>query len=133
MKNFVARRHELSHLQEHSVEHLLTHFEEGGVIWRIFWLHCFQPARFPIYDQHVHRAMTFILDGAAQEMPTRDEEKIRAYVKEYIPFHASFALPHRTVDKALWTFGKFIGQQSIFVEQTMKEIINLAGERNQGQ
>jgi len=29
----------------------------GGAIWRIFWLHCNRPQTYPIYDQHVHRAM----------------------------------------------------------------------------
>src|SRR5262249_331470 len=44
----------------------LDQFREGGTIWRIFWLHCWD-TRFPIYDQHVHRAMTFILDGGRME------------------------------------------------------------------
>src|SRR5438128_2250037 len=33
----------------------------GGAIWRIFWLHLQHHRHFPIYDQHVHRAMAFIL------------------------------------------------------------------------
>jgi len=34
--------------------------KSGGAIWRIFWLHCHYPVRFPIYDQHVHRAIAKI-------------------------------------------------------------------------
>src|ERR1700674_2944806 len=52
MRNFVARRNELTHLaQEETASMLLARFSEGGVIWRIFWLHCWQPAR---RRQHNH-------------------------------------------------------------------------------
>ena len=114
MRNFVARRDELAHLaQQETVSKLLARFSEGGVIWRIFWLHCWQPARFPIYDQHVHRAMRFIQAGVLEEIPGRDPDKIRAYVEQYMPFHARFyGLPQRAVDKALWAFGKFLGDNN---------------------
>ncbi len=113
MKNFVARTHELADRRNQTASQLLEHFAEGGVIWRIFWFHCWQPERFPIYDQHVHRAMRFILSGVKEEIAKRDQEKIRAYIEEYIPFHARFeGLPQRSVDKALWAFGKFISENN---------------------
>lgn len=31
--------------------------EPGGAIWRIFWLHCYNQNQYPIFDQHVYRAM----------------------------------------------------------------------------
>jgi hypothetical protein len=71
LRNFVARREELASLQDETPVQLLAHFSEGGVIWRIFWLHCWQPKRFPIYDQHVHRAMRFIETGVREEIPAR--------------------------------------------------------------
>jgi hypothetical protein len=117
MTNFVARRHELHRLKDRDAAVLLSHFSEGGVIWRIFWLHCRQPKRFPIYDQHVHRAMQFIATGRREEIPGRDEDKIRAYIEQYMPFHERFdGLPHRAVDKALWAFGKFIGENNFPLE-----------------
>ena len=114
MRNFVARRNELALLtQEETVSKLLARFSEGGVIWRIFWLHCWQPARFPIYDQHVHRAMQFIQAGVREEIPVNDRDKIRSYIEQYMPFHARFdGLPQRAVDKALWAFGKFVGENN---------------------
>jgi hypothetical protein len=113
LNNFVARRRELANLQGKTASHLLARFSKGGVIWRIFWLHCWQPARFPIYDQHVHRAMRFIQAGVLEEIPAKDPAKVRAYIEEYMPFHARFDdLPHRAVDKALWAFGKFIGENN---------------------
>ena len=112
-RNFLLRRGELIGLEDRSAEILLSKFSEGGAIWRIFWLHCWQPTRFPIYDQHVHRAMRFIQTGEPEEIPSGDNRKIRAYLEEYLPFHASFAgLPQRAVDKALWAFGMFINENN---------------------
>jgi len=111
-RNFVDRRGELEQLQpDMEPEKFLAHFAHGGAIWRIFWLHCWQPLRFPIYDQHVHRAMTFILTGVQEEIPALDSRKIDSYVRRYLPFHATFdgvCRRPRSVDKALWAFGKFL-------------------------
>jgi len=114
LKNYVARRGELAAIPpDEPPDRTLGRFSDGGAIWRIFWLHCWQPERFPIYDQHVHRAMRFIQEGAIYEIPLKDRDKIRAYVGQYMPFHAQFGgMPQRVVDKALWAFGKFIGENN---------------------
>ncbi len=111
-RNFIQRRNELAQCQPNdSANDFLARFSKGGAIWRIFWFHCWQPDRFPIYDQHVHRAMTFIETGATEEIPQYDPQKIEAYINRYLPFHARFAaIDGRTVDKALWAFGKFINE-----------------------
>jgi hypothetical protein len=75
LRNFVARRDELPRAADESASDLLARFGEGGVIWRIFWLHCWQPARFPIYDQHVHRAMRFIEKGGGNSREGRGQAK----------------------------------------------------------
>jgi hypothetical protein len=57
--------------------------------------------------------MRFIETGVREEIPGKDPEKIRAYVENYMPFHARFdGLAQRAVDKALWAFGKFIGENN---------------------
>jgi hypothetical protein len=114
LKNFVARREELATIRaDESPSEIFARFADGGAIWRIFWLHCWQPSRFPIYDQHVHRAMRFIQSGVIEEIPAKDPDKISAYIEQYMPFHARFdGLPHRDVDKALWAFGKFINENN---------------------
>jgi len=62
-QNYLDRLDEIKSLQtDFSPREFLNKFSEGGAIWRIFWLHCCRPA-FPIYDQHVHRAMIFITGG----------------------------------------------------------------------
>jgi hypothetical protein len=114
LKNFVARRGELATIQaDETPERMLARFSDGGAIFRIFWLHCWQPERFPIYDQHVHRAMRFIEANVIEEIPAKDADKVRAYLRQYLPFHARFSgLPQRAVDKALWAFGKFISENT---------------------
>jgi hypothetical protein len=82
---------------------------KGGAIWRIFWLHLQHPQRFPIYDQHVHRAMAFMLKWPDLEIPQQDSEKIRKYLEVYRPFFDSFDdCKQREVDRALWSFGRFL-------------------------
>lgn len=109
-RNFVERRGELEQLQHYQkATDFLAHFADGGAIWRIFWLHCWQPVRFPIYDQHVHRAMAFIQTGTPEKIPAHDPRKIDSYIRRYLPFHATFdGIDSRSVDKALWAFGKFL-------------------------
>ena len=83
----------------------------GGTIFRIFYLHCCDHRVYPIFDQHVYRAMRFIQHREIKEIPTKDRERAIAYVEEYMPFHSSLvskAVSGRDVDKALWSFGKFL-------------------------
>jgi hypothetical protein len=118
LRNFVARRAELDQVQQNEpAARLLSRFSEGGAIWRIFWLHCWQPARFPIYDQHVHRAMRFIDQGVVEEIPSTNPQKIRVYLNSYLAFHARFdGFNFRLVDKALWAFGKFLNENNFPAE-----------------
>lgn len=109
-RNFIERSKELEELKpDISPKEFLTKFCNGGAIWRIFWLHYWQPSQFPIYDQHVHRAMAFIEKGTPEEIPDSDQLKIESYINRYLPFHAQFNdMDGRNVDKAIWAFGKFI-------------------------
>lgn len=111
-RNFIDRSKGMEPLpNNYSAQDFLARFDTGGAIWRIFWLHCCQPYRFPIYDQHVHRAMAFIEAGADEEVPKYGRQTIEAYTSRYLPFHAMFSgIDGRSVDKALWAFGKFIKQ-----------------------
>jgi hypothetical protein len=108
--NFVAKIEEANNLAEKTTpKGFLDKFTRGGAIWRIFFLHIWQPKRYPIYDQHVYRAMMFLRDGKKKEIPRRDQDKIVSYLSDYIPFHRQFQDDeNRSVDKALWTFGKFL-------------------------
>ena len=113
-QNFVQRIDEIANSPvSENASNFLARFKSGGAIWRIFWLHCWQPNKFPIYDQHVHRAMTFIKTGRKEEIPEYDPKKIESYINRYLPFYSEFqGLDHRNVDKALWSFGKFLGESN---------------------
>jgi hypothetical protein len=109
--NYIARLDEISALPPQTdAETFLRQFSNGGAVWRIFLLHCWQPERFPIYDQHVHRAMAYIQTEQREEITGwSDARKITAYIQRYLPFHRTFSkIDHRSLDRALWSFGKFI-------------------------
>ena len=81
----------------------------GGAIWRIFWLHLQHHEHFPIYDQHVHRAMAFLLNWPKQEISDSNPVKVRTYLEHYRTFFTRFdACNPRQVDRALWSFGRFL-------------------------
>lgn len=87
--------------------------QPGGVIWRIFWLHCCDRSKFPIFDQHVYRSMRRLQNGCAAEIPTKNVEKAKAYVDEYLPFHATFKYSDKKkIDEALWSYGKYLKEQN---------------------
>jgi hypothetical protein len=79
-------------------------------IWGIFLLHCWSPSRYPIYDQHVHRAMTFLQGQRREELGAwTDANKISAYLDRYVGFYHGFGAPDvRMLDRALWELGRFI-------------------------
>ena len=87
--------------------------QPGGVIWRIFWLHCYDHLTYPIFDQHVYRSMRRLQNGRAAEIPTNNVEKAKAYVDEYLPFHATLKYPDaKKIDEALWSYGKYLKEQN---------------------
>lgn len=87
----------------------LNHKNSGGAIWNIFYLHCLSPSKWPIYDQHTHRAMKYIKYGLISEISITNKQKYESYKKEYIPFIRSFGqVDHRKLDKSLFAFGQFL-------------------------
>lgn len=108
-KNFLAQP-ELPRVEK---EEELTQFilEPGGPIWRIFYLHCRAPETYPIFDQHVYRAMHWTCAGTLSEISARPKEIAESYVHEYLQFYRQLqrhGVSPRDLDKALWTFGKFL-------------------------
>lgn len=109
-RNFICRLKDLRRLTgDEEPADLFKKYRSGGAIWRTFFLHCWNPRRFPIFDQHVFRAMRFIKFGRVQELPRSDLERIKIYVEEYCDFFKTFGRPTtRRVDRALWAFGKYL-------------------------
>lgn len=88
---YISRLEDLKALPSDTTPDIfLKDYNKGGAIWRIFLLHCWsfwRGSKYPIYDQHVHRAMTFICHGTKEEISGwSDQKKIEAYVNRYICF-----------------------------------------------
>jgi len=87
----------------------LNHKESGGAIWNIFYLHCLEHRKWPIFDQHTFRAMRYIQTGLITEIGNTNKQKYESYKNEYLPFAQSLGnIEHRKLDKALFTFGQFL-------------------------
>lgn len=84
----------------------------GGHVWGIFFLHCHDPVRFPIFDQHVHRAAQAIRSRSLA--PLRARDTLKYYETDYLPLWATLDPGRfgRDLDKALWVFGKAISTPS---------------------
>lgn len=108
--NYISRLDHLKSLpKDLSPEQFLQKEFAGGMIWKIFLLHLWQPAKYPIFDQHVYRAMIYMKTGKIRALSEDDSEKLSEYLKEYLPFYQSLGnYPNRKLDKALWMFGKFL-------------------------
>lgn len=94
----------------------LSHQKSGSAIWNIFYLHCLSPSTWPIFDQHVFRAMRFMKTGRIQEIPKTNKQKYEVYTQEYIPFLKIFdGIEQRKVDMALFAFGRFLKTAAMYV------------------
>jgi hypothetical protein len=106
-QHYVAKRTEKPNLatSETIIEFLKG---RGGPIWSIFWLHCLYPDKYPIYDQHVHRAMAQLERWADKEIASRPTEIFRVYLDQYLQtYNEGYAKwGMRRVDRALWAYGK---------------------------
>jgi hypothetical protein len=95
-------------------ETFLERFRHGRAIWRIFLMHCWSHTygdyKYPIYDQHVHRAMSYICEGRIEEIGDwNDAKKIDAYLTRYIKFFEQFSgCAPQKADQALMVFGRFV-------------------------
>lgn len=112
---------ELNQLRERWDDSLFNkHFGEISAIWQTFLMHIIQPDRFPIFDQHVYRAFTYLQTSQAEELKGTTKLKL-TYYDQYRLFFDSIrnqsGCDARKLDRALWAFGKFIKQYpGLFVE-----------------
>ena len=84
---------------------------KSGLVWRVFLLHVARPNDYPIFDQHVLRAQTYI----ETVQITAPKITLEYYESSYIPFFRcvcqTSAQESRQVDKALMAFGQFLKSQ----------------------
>ena len=94
----------------------LNHKLQGGAIWNIFYLHCLDPEKWPIFDQHTFRAMRYLQSGQIEELGVTKKQKYEAY-ETYVPFFREFGGggSAREVDKALFAFGRFLKIAALYI------------------
>lgn len=93
------------------LEYFLKEFKQVSVVWKVFLLHILKPNRFPIYDQHVHRAYRFINNQSSNGIKASMNEsvKLKFYFEEYYPFVRQSKISDlKKMDEAFFAFGQFI-------------------------
>lgn len=90
-----------------------TAFGKISTVWQTFLMHIIQPDKFPIFDQHVYRAYTYLQTGQAEELKGTIKHQLSLYANYNSFFEAirnESGCNPRQLDRALWAFGKFIKQ-----------------------
>ncbi|PIY03049.1 MAG: hypothetical protein COZ21_11010 [Bacteroidetes bacterium CG_4_10_14_3_um_filter_31_20] len=86
-----------------------------STVWKVFLLHTINPNKYPIYDQHIHRAFKFIKFNNEKEYLKSDyteKEKMDFYKNTYLKFVENHIadLRIKKIDEAMYTFGRFLKQ-----------------------
>jgi hypothetical protein len=112
IEKITSRLNQINKLKaDFDIMYFNRYFSNIAAIWQIFLLHIIKPKKFPIFDQHVYRAHTFLLDKKIIEIPNIQLSKLKYYHNNYLPFFdkiKSEITNLRQIDLALWTFGKFL-------------------------
>jgi len=127
-KVLVFKKHIAAHID--SINKLRTHFDKEKFdqlflplrfIWRIFLLHIVN-SQYPIFDQHVYRAMIYIRQQNFQELPQSQAWRMRIYNEEYLSFFSELkafcgGYSEKVIDNALWAIGRFLKEHSVLFEK----------------
>jgi len=92
-------------------EEFLSEFESVTAVWKIFLLHTIKPNKYPIYDQHVHRAYNYIKGIPFEQIKNTipDKEKLNFYFGDYLTFINSIRISDlKKMDEAFFAFGKLL-------------------------
>ena len=105
--------------QNFDKEKFRKEFKNVSLVWKIFLLHIIEPQKFPIYDQHIHRAYQFICEkdwqGISPQMKDKDKEDF--YFDVYQPFIETqvktYGLKIREIDRGIFIFGGDLKQKKL--------------------
>ncbi|APS40608.1 hypothetical protein [Salegentibacter sp. T436] len=89
-------------------------FKKVPAVWKIFLLHIIKPSKYPIYDQHIHRAFLYIHNGAWSNVRNTMSNKAKEefYFEKYLPFIESQNIKDiKQLDEAFFAFGQFLNSQ----------------------
>jgi len=87
-------------------------FRNLTAVWKIFLLHIIKPNKYPIYDQHIHRAYLFIANQNWKNLSNdtiSNKTKEKFYFEIYLPFLESNEIQNlKQLDEAFFAFGQFL-------------------------
>jgi hypothetical protein len=129
-----ARLHRINDLkQELHVNQFQKEFADISAIWKIFLIHIIAPDIYPIFDQHVFRAYSYLTTQELKEIPLSNNHKEKIYFQGYLAFFngivATSQQPRKQVDEALFSFGRFL--KTIYGRSIHGVEINLSDETDE--
>lgn len=83
---------------------------------QIALLHLINPFIFPMFDQHIYRGYQYLKQQKLMELEDLPKtEQFNAYIeyKSYILGLETERIVLRKIDKAVWAFGKFLGNEQV--------------------
>ena len=102
--------------QEVDIVAFQKEFSNLTAVWKIFLLHCIKSSRYPIYDQHIHRAFLFIHNEDYSNLSNdtiSNKEKELFYLKRYLHFIESQSISDlKKLDEAFFAFGQFLNTKN---------------------
>lgn len=102
--------------KEIDLEKFKKEFSNVSAVWKIFLLHTINPNKYPIYDQHIHRAFNYIHSRNYKNISAisiNNKTKEEFYFNEYLLFIDSLRnIDLKKLDEAFFAFGQFINTKS---------------------
>jgi hypothetical protein len=97
------------------LESFKIEFKKVSAVWKIFLLHIIKPNKYPIYDQHIHRAFLFIHNEDWSNIQNTMNAKVKEqfYFDRYLPFiEAKNIKDLKKLDEAFFAFGQFLNTRN---------------------
>ncbi|MFN0200526.1 MAG: hypothetical protein ACKVTZ_03350 [Bacteroidia bacterium] len=83
---------------------------------QIALLHLINPTMFPMFDQHIYRGYQFLKQNKLMDLEDLPKsEQFNAYIeyKAYILGLVTESIVLKKIDKAMWAYGKFLGNEAM--------------------
>lgn len=98
--------------EDFDLDEFKREFGKMSAVWKIFLLHIIRPFKYPIYDQHIHRAYNFLQKNFARiDNTISNKDKENFYFNTYLPFINDYKdIELKKLDEAMFAFGRFLKQ-----------------------
>jgi len=109
--NKIDKINDFKTVEDFDLNKFRVYFDNVSSVWKIFLLHIINPNKFPIYDQHVHRAYNYLKEENWQGVSSKISPKIKEsfYFNEYLSFILDNGIKDlKKFDEAMFSFGQFL-------------------------